>query len=86
VGVRVRGGEARFVVSSSSVRGRCYSVDPEGWRCDCPDFRRRGVACKHVLASYVLGRAARAPARSCRACVGGWVYVGEDVVDSETRR
>ena len=23
-------------------------MDPRGWICDCPDFIRRGGACKHV--------------------------------------
>jgi hypothetical protein len=84
VRVRVRGGEARFLVPSSSVGGEQYSVNPEAWSCDCPDFRRRGAACKHVLASYVLRRAAHAPSKGCQVCFEGWVHIGEDVVDAET--
>jgi hypothetical protein len=84
VRVRIHGGEARFLVSSSSVGGAVYAVNPKRWSCNCPDFYRRSAACKHVLASYVLKRAARGAPKGCQVCVDGWVYIGEDVIDSST--
>jgi hypothetical protein len=38
----------RYGVPSQSQPGRFYLVDTR--TCDCPDFRRRGGPCKHVLA------------------------------------
>ncbi len=88
--VRVRIGASgrafRFLVRSSSSAGATYSVDPASWQCSCPDAHRRGKGCKHSLSCWVLYRVAREarPKPSCRVCVNGWVYLGEDVIDSET--
>ena len=40
-----------MAVGTKTKEGRpLYSLrmDPRGWICDCPDFVRRGGACKHV--------------------------------------
>ncbi len=66
--IRVRVGEGRprrFLVNGSG--GSVYLVDPETWKCSCPDFHRRDAACKHALACYVLVRASR-PAPKLPAC------------------
>jgi hypothetical protein len=86
VKVRIRGDEVRFLVRSSSSAGAVYAVDAKNWACSCPDFHRRNVACKHVLAAWCLKRAADrgAQGKGCALCINGWVYVGEDVIDSET--
>jgi hypothetical protein len=84
VRVRIRGDEVRFLVSSSSAAGTIYSVDAKDWGCSCPDFHRRNVACKHVIAAWVLRRAALVRRRGCAACVEGWVYLGETIVSEET--
>jgi hypothetical protein len=44
-------------VLSDGKLGRSYTVEPHGWRCDCPDSRRRESACKHAIACWVLERA-----------------------------
>src|SRR4051812_46389457 len=74
----------RFVVRSLTSPG-LYVVDPEVWSCSCPDFHRRGAACKHALAAWCLKRAADRGERGkgCAQCIDGWVYMGEDVIDSE---
>jgi SWIM zinc finger len=84
VRVRIHGDEVRFLVSSSSAAGAVYAVDAKNWVCSCPDFHRRNVACKHVLASWVLKQAARIRRRGCAACVEGWVYLAETIVSEET--
>jgi hypothetical protein len=86
VRVRVHGEKAQFLVSSLTSAGTVYSVDPADWRCSCPDFNRRDQACKHVQAAYVLKRVAQGARtkHGCRVCVDGWVYIGEDVINSET--
>ncbi len=86
--VRVRkDGKRVFLVDSLSSGGAVYEVDPAAWSCSCPDHHRRDQACKHVVSSYVLKRAAREASgarKGCRVCVDGWVYMGEEVVDSES--
>ncbi len=78
-------GERRFLVRSTSSRGVVYCVDPTTYSCSCPDAHRRGKGCKHSLACFILKRAARgARGKSCTLCVDGWVYMGEDLIDSET--
>ena len=65
--VRVdRDGRARFLVSGSG--GAVYVVDPAGWSCTCPDFHRRGAACKHSIACWALRRASARPAPPCSSC------------------
>jgi SWIM zinc finger len=86
--IRVRvgsDGRPRFVVRSLTSPG-IYVIDPRVWSCSCPDFHRRHAACKHVLAAWCLKRAADrgAQRKGCALCINGWVYVGEDVIDSET--
>ena len=86
--VRVRiaaGGKRRFLVRSTSSRGVVYSVDPATYSCTCPDAHRRGIGCKHGLCCFILERAARGARRKgCTLCIDGWVYMGEDLIDSET--
>src|SRR5215212_257837 len=78
-------GSRRFLVSSTSSGGVVSSVDPATYACSCPDTHRRGRGCKHSLACFILKRAARGARRKgCALCINGWVYMGEDVVDSET--
>jgi hypothetical protein len=79
-------GRRRFLVSSTSSGGVVYSVDCATYACNCPDAQRRGIGCKHGLCCFILRRVAR-EARAkpgCQVCVDGWVYMGEDVIDSET--
>lgn len=63
-------GSRSYTVSSGSKLSLSYSVDPEGFSCDCPDARRRGTGCKHAIACYVLDRVAFAT-RSVPEPVGG---------------
>jgi hypothetical protein len=84
VKVRIHGGKVRFLVSSSSAAGEVYTVDGRTWACSCPDFHRRNGACKHVIAAWVLKRAARTRRRGCAACVEGWIYLSETIVSEET--
>jgi SWIM zinc finger len=86
--IRVRVGadrRPRFVVRLLTSPG-LYVIDPKVWSCSCPDFHRRDAVCKHVLAAWCLKRAAdrRVQRKGCALCINGWVYVGEDVIDSET--
>jgi hypothetical protein len=76
----------RFLVRSLTSGG-IYVVDPAeaGWSCSCPDYHRRNAPCKHIVAAWCLRFAdRRARRKGCAVCVDGWVYVGEDVIDSET--
>lgn len=48
-----------MAVGTKTSEGRplyTLRIDPRGWLCDCPDFIRRGGACKHVtkLALHAL--------------------------------
>ncbi len=52
-----RGGKRVLLVASLTSGGITYEVDPQAWSCSCPDFHRRGSACKHVLAAWTLERA-----------------------------
>jgi hypothetical protein len=58
-----------------------YSVDYREETCDCPDFLRHHENCKHILAVGVLAAKRR---RRPHACNGGWVTIGQMVVDPET--
>lgn len=77
----------RFLVRSLTSGG-IYVVDPAeaGWSCSCPDYHRRNAPCKHIVAAWCLKRATDrgAQRKGCALCINGWVYVGEDVIDSET--
>jgi hypothetical protein len=72
----------------SLTSGGIYVVDPAeaGWSCSCPDYHRRSAPCKHLVAAWCLKRAADrgAQKKGCALCINGWVYVGEDLIDSET--
>jgi hypothetical protein len=72
----------------SLTSGGIYVVEPgeAGWSCSCPDYHRRNAPCKHLVAAWCLKRAADrgAQRKGCALCINGWVYVGEDVIDSET--
>lgn len=57
-----RGGRPVLLVSSLTASGVTYQVDPGSWECSCPDHHRRGAACKHGLAGWVLWRASLTPA------------------------
>ncbi len=89
--VRVRigaSGKARFLVNSLTSPGVTYEVDVKTYECSCPDAHRRGKGCKHGLCCYILKRAARevssARKPGCGGCDGGWVFIGEQVLDEET--
>lgn len=77
----------RFLVRSLTSGG-IYVVDPAeaGWSCSCPDYHRRNAPCKHLVATWCLKRAADRGAQrgGCALCINGWVYVGEDLIGSET--
>jgi hypothetical protein len=81
--VRTRGGRPRVLVRSTSNNGAVYVVDPGSWSCTCPDFHRRGTACKHCVAAYVLWQVSRR-SNGCGSCHRGVVYMGERVVDPRT--
>lgn len=56
--VRVRkNGRPVFLVASLTSGGAIYEVNPTDWSCSCPDFRRRGAACKHGIAAWILANA-----------------------------
>jgi predicted nucleic acid-binding Zn finger protein len=84
---RTRGHEIRrvgqdlYLVPSCTGRG-FYSVDYSEETCDCPDFLRRGENCKHLLAAGI--HVAKRRARQVCACRGGWVSIGQLVLDPET--
>jgi hypothetical protein len=77
-----RGGSPVLLVASLTTAGAVYLVDPRNWSCSCPDYHRRDAACKHSISGWILMRAATR--KGCRVCFDGWVYLGEDVIDSET--
>ena len=57
--VRVRkNGSPVFLVASLTSGGAIYEVNPADWSCTCPDFHRRGSACKHALAAWILASTA----------------------------
>ena len=64
--VRVRDGQARFLIDGSD--GAVYVVDPSSWSCSCPDHHRRGMACKHSIACWALAKAAPSSTTSCSSC------------------
>ena len=76
-------GEDLYLVPSCTGRG-FYSVDYREETCDCPDFRRRRENCKHILAVGVLVAKRRSRLRQVCACNGGWITLGQLVVDPET--
>ena len=56
--VRVRkNGRPVFLVASLTNGGAIYEVNPTDWSCSCPDFHRRGAACKHGIAAWILANA-----------------------------
>jgi len=60
--VRIRRtGRPVFLVASLTSGGVTYEVDPADWSCSCPDYHRRGSACKHALAAWILASTAPAP-------------------------
>jgi SWIM zinc finger len=77
---RTRGHEIRkiekdlYLVPSCAGRGS-YTVDYRLETCGCPDFRNRGLNCKHILAVGIHVAKRRSSGRPC-ACIGGWVFVG----------
>ncbi len=86
VKVRVHAdGSRSYRVASGSKLARSYAVSPEFWSCECPDHKRRGAACKHALACWVLERAYRpSPAgfeEAPHGCYDGLVYIGHLVED-----
>ncbi len=69
--IRVRiaaNGRGSFLVNGSG--GAVYVVNPSDWSCTCPDHHRRGAACKHALACYLLNRAAQPVGVRLRECDG----------------
>ena len=42
-------GEETFIVPSQSDSERRYTVTHNGsWKCNCPDFQKTGLMCKHI--------------------------------------
>jgi len=85
-------GSRSYRVASGSKLTRSYAVSPEFWSCECPDHKRRGAACKHALACWVLERAYRPSPASvggsdgthegggmCSGCSGR--FAGRDLVE-----
>jgi SWIM zinc finger len=57
--IRVRkNGSPVFLVASLTSGGAVYEVSPRDWSCSCPDYHRRGAACKHGIAAWILANAA----------------------------
>ena len=56
--IRTDGSDSRYRVPSQT--GKCQylvSIDPKkgpDWRCDCEDFEKRGLPCKHIYAVRFL--------------------------------
>ena len=50
-------GKRVYLVASLSAGGAIYEVDAQDYSCSCPDFHRRGAACKHGIAAWILARA-----------------------------
>jgi SWIM zinc finger len=68
-------GEDLYLVPSCTGRGSS-TVDYRVEACDCPDFRNRGLNCKHILAVGIrVAKRRSSAARPC-ACIGGAVFVG----------
>jgi predicted nucleic acid-binding Zn finger protein len=42
--------QSYFVKSQTGRSGYSVTKAGEGWACDCPDFRFRGLPCKHIFA------------------------------------
>jgi ribonuclease HI len=59
--VRSLGG-SRFAVPSRLGRGE-YEVDLAAGTCSCPDFAKRGLKCKHVLAAEMFSGGGEAAER-----------------------
>ncbi len=76
-------GEDLYLVPSCTGRG-FYSVDYREETCDCADFTHRRENCKHILAVGVLVAKRRSRLRQVCACNGGWITLGQLVVDPET--
>ncbi len=66
---RIRsGGRPVLLVRSLSAGGVTYEVSPRDWSCSCPDYHRRGAACKHVLGAWILWRASLPREATCADC------------------
>jgi SWIM zinc finger len=52
-----KNGKRVFLVASLSAGGAVYEVDAQDYSCSCPDFHRRGAACKHGIAAWILASA-----------------------------
>jgi hypothetical protein len=87
-------GRCRFLVRSLTSPGAVYTVCPDRWSCSCPDSIRTSVACKHVLACWLLWQVAQ-PSRTpgtliqqvdagCRVCSDGIVYIQQQFVNEKT--
>jgi len=58
---------ACFTVESESEPGRFHSVDHGVGVCDCADYQRRGLRCKHLWSVRILAALARLHGRQAVA-------------------
>jgi len=68
-------GEDLYLVPSCTGQGS-YTVDYRAEACDCPDFERRGLNCKHILCVGIRVAKRRSSAGRPCACLNGFVFVG----------
>ena len=48
-------GKETFIVPSQSDREKRYTVTHNGeWRCNCPDFQKTGLMCKHIQSVQIF--------------------------------
>lgn len=53
-----KNGKRVYLVASLSAGGAVYEVNPTDYSCSCPDYHRRGAACKHGIAAWIVANAA----------------------------
>lgn len=53
-------------------------MDPRGWICDCPDFIRRGGACKHVTKLALMALAGAFPTTSVKTARLAFLSIRRD--------
>lgn len=66
-----------FVMPSQSGNGKYKILHKEEWECNCPDFKKRGKPCKHIIATQFWLRMRE------KAETGGTFELENEIIDKD---